>query len=517
MIDLLKAASRPLAVASALNGAPINEESYFSKLIVLTGEKEALQTQNGRWCYLDSLRLLMRVAGELTILIPADMQSLEEEVRTICDRVCFRAKPTIVCGRSDHNLRKASAILSIGHRSPPDLPWTSISADGWVARISSNGSDFPGDLSHPNQISSLFAASVGVAEVFKRLVGVSSDVIPDLGVLEFSLYDFADYDGSIGPDLPAQLTFPNTLLVGAGAIGNGVALLASQLPLHGKLHIVDKQEYGDENIGTCVLMEASGWSGKGKAARLAHWLGSNSGLEVAGEKALVADALAGECCKDLAPRLVLNGLDDVRARHDAQLIWPDLIVDGGISDFGVAVVQHRLDDRGLACLRCAFQLPSEDHQATQRSVTGLDEGSLRDQDRVLTMDDVEKADPKMRDWLTERVQSGMTICSVVSEASLEKLGASVESGFRPSVPFVATAAAALMMGETVKALCLPASTYHQSLVIGNLLLGGTNTSFLDRSADEACVCVMHRTSIEKLRLKRESMNRQPKAPHVGVP
>lgn len=508
MIDLFKAASRPLAVASTLNGSPINEKSYFSKLVVLTGEKEVLQTPNGRWCYLDSLRLLMRVVGELAVVIPEDMQSLEKEVRTVCDQVWFRAKPTILCEHFDDHLHRASAILNVGHRSRPGSPWTSIGASGWVARVSSNGSNLPNDFSHPNPISSMFAASVGVAEVFKRLVGVSKEVVPDLGLLEFSTYDFADYDGSIGPDLPAHLTIPNTLLVGAGAIGNGVALLASQLPLCGNLHIVDKQEYGDENIGTCVLMEAKGWSGKSKAVRLAHWLGSNSQLEVSGEKAFVADAIGGARCKKLDPSLVLNGLDDVRARHDAQLIWPDLIIDGGISDFGVAVVQHRLDDRGLACLRCAFQLPTEDHQVVQSSLTGLNQESLRDQERLLTMDDVEKANPTKRDWLIEKVRDGKTICSVVSEATLENLGASVESGFRPSVPFVATAAAALMMAETVKALCHSTRTYRQNLAIGNLLLGSAGVGFMDRSADESCVCVLHRALIERLRLNRKPGERR---------
>lgn len=143
--------------------------------------------------------------------------------------------------------------------------------------------------------------------------------------------------------------------------------------------------------------------------------------------------------------------------------------------------------------------------------------SLHDQDRLLTMADVEKADPKRRDWLIEKVRDGKTICSVVSEASLENLGASVESGFRPSVPFVATAAAALMMAETVKALCHSARAYRQNLVIGNLLLGSAGVGFMDRSADEACVCVLHRTLIDKLQFERESGSSSKRNPKLVTP
>jgi len=344
------------------------------------------------------------------------------------------------------------------------------------------------------------AASLGVAEIFKRIVGVAEEVAPLMDVSQFSLFEMSTDFADLGPILPVSIALPNTLLVGAGAIGNGVALLLSQLPLEGRLHVVDKQEYGDENLGTCVLMEPDGWVGIAKAGRLAAWLRENCGLEVSGEQALVKDALSGDAVRSVAPRLVINGLDDVAARHDTQLVWPDIMIDGGISDVGAAVVQHRLDDRYLACLRCAFELPRTDHVAAQEVITGLPASSLADPERLLTERDILAAAPEKRHLLEQCLRDGKTICSVI--ADLAKLGVTAEAGFRPSVPFVATTAAALVVAELVKALQFPAEGYAQSFIFGNVFLGPDSTAILNRPASASCLCVTRRAMIQTLRARR---------------
>jgi len=144
------------------------------------------------------------------------------------------------------------------------------------------------------------------------------------------------------------------LMVGAGAIGNGIALLLSQLAARGRLHIIDKQEYGRENRGTCVVFDDEEWLESSKAERLASWL-DGAGLVCTGEQAYVADALSGRFAQAMSVELVLNGLDDTDARRDAQLLWPSVIVDGGINAIGAAVTTHRLDRPHGACMRCSFK------------------------------------------------------------------------------------------------------------------------------------------------------------------
>ncbi|WP_165488698.1 MULTISPECIES: ThiF family adenylyltransferase [Dyella] len=504
MIDQDKAASRPMAVAAALTGRSIDDMAFHEQLVVLTGELRALRTPNGRWIFVDAVRLLLRVAGKLLIDIPEGLDDLTQEVRQICETCYVRQQPTIRIGQLDSDLSDAKAILNIGCQPRSGAPCVSVSANGWLCRATSGPASLDGDFSQANPISSLFAASIGVSEVFKRLIEMSDDISPPIENMTFSLFDHSDDPGDIGPTLPSTLEIPNTLLVGGGAIGSGVALLAAQLALRGKLHVVDKQQYADENMGTCVLMERNGWSKRGKAARLAEWISDNGSATASGERDFIADAASRETCQALAPSVVINGLDDVVARHDAQMLWPDIILDGGINNLGAAVVQHRLDNLGKACLRCTFKLPEVDTHAMQADLTGLDIRALIEPGRQLTAEDLESAAPDKRERLRKQMSEGKTICSIVSEAAMARLGVNLDAEFRPSVPFVATAAASLVMAEFAKYLLNPSAAYHQTTVFGSLFLGATSSARINRAADPSCLCVIHRETIlsSKVRLRQ---------------
>jgi hypothetical protein len=298
------------------------------------------------------------------------------------------------------------------------------------------------------------------------------------------------------------------LLVGAGAIGNGIALLLSQLPTRGRVHIVDKQDYGDENLGTSILLEREGWLGQPKATRLATWLHENSNLKVTGEKALIESAKSGLEVSGLAVDLILNGLDDVEARRDVQGLWPAVIIDGGINEVGAAVVQHRLDQKQLACLKCWFEPQKVDERLLLRRLTGLNISSKTDMGRLLTEEDIAQAPEDKRDSLRARKKEGKTLCSIFSEAALAaKLGVEVQEGFRPSAPFVATAASAMVVAEAVKALAFPETPVVSMFQIASLFLGPEESLIkLDRLPSASCQCVVHREKIDQLRAKRKNLS-----------
>ena len=67
------ASSRPLGVAEGLGCSLLDETVIFSRPVILTGERETLATQNARWCLLDSLRLLSRIVGPLTVVLPGGL------------------------------------------------------------------------------------------------------------------------------------------------------------------------------------------------------------------------------------------------------------------------------------------------------------------------------------------------------------------------------------------------------------------------------------------------------------
>lgn len=502
MIDLALASSRILATADALMGEHVTDAPMFSRTVVLIGESATLQSANGRWCFLGALRLLIRVVGDLEVILPYGTDEFEREVQGVCTTNCFRAPPRIRFGAPHEIPRSAAAVLNVGSNIDVTYPWTSINSQGWVARVSSGSQSLPESVSQPNPMASFLAASLGVAEVFKRIVGVPEDRAPMFERVEFSLFELSTEFADHGPALPESLSLPNTLLVGAGAIGNGIAWLLSQLSLQGRIHIVDSQSYGDENLGTCVLLEKAEWVGRDKAMLLAAWLSSHSQLQVTGERALVGDALAGADMRALAPALIMNGLDNVPARHEVQLAWPDLLIDGGISEAGVAVVQHRLASRNRACLRCAFELRGVDHRKSQQALTGLSQDALNNPHQVLSVAHIQTAAPDKQAWLREQVRIGKTVCSVVSEAALSALGVDAPAGFRPSVPFVATAASALVVAEMVKALQFNDREFPQTFTMGSLFLGPRSAVRLNRPAKPSCVGVARRDQILAAKSRR---------------
>jgi hypothetical protein len=500
-----KATSRPGGVAEILVGHPLNKGEVMARKVVLTGDREILGTENGRMCFLNCLRLLPRVTGKIEVCIPDGLCSLEEEIRALVETV-WRIDALEIRRYQDGFPEDVSAVLSVGSSSKQDLPWVTVNSNGWVARVASCGEELSSDTKQPNPIGALMAASLGVAEVFKLIYEVPAEVAPPVTKSEFSLYDFSTSPSDPGPGIPQHISLPDTLLIGAGAIGNGIALLLSQLNLSGRLHVIDKQDYGTENFGTCVLLDRDDWIGSPKAGCLSDWLQERSAIQASGEQGLIASARSSQLVKSMNVDLVLNGLDEVAARHDAQLLWPSVLIDGGINAIGAGVVTHRLDHPEGACLRCTFSTPSKNEKDAQTAATGLSTQSLAsDQGRLLTSADIEEAEESKRPWLRAKLAEGKTLCATITAAQSElQLGIDIEEGFRPSAPFVATASAALMIGEMLKALIYRESKFNQSFQLANVFLGPSSAVASLRKPNATCECVMHRELVMDLAAKRRS-------------
>ena len=167
------AVSRPLGVAASLGGSLIDEATIFARPVILTGERPTLATRNGRWCLLDSLRLLSRVVGPLTDVLPSGLADLESDVRQLAASVWTKGSVTVVIEGAPVAMESAVAILNVGSVVNPRLPWTAVNSNGWVARVSSGATALPEDTDQSNPVAALMAASFGVTEVFKRMTEAS--------------------------------------------------------------------------------------------------------------------------------------------------------------------------------------------------------------------------------------------------------------------------------------------------------------------------------------------------------
>jgi len=496
--DTALAASRPLSVAKELGSQELEPGNIFSKVVVLTGESDVLATNNGRWCFIDALRLLARVVGDLRIVLPKGVSRLHAEVDELLQTLWSQGtvRPELP---DAFNWAGADAVLNVGIGVRPELPWTSVIANGWVARCTSGKGALPAGCWQENPISCMLAASLGVTEVFKRVYGVPYDKAPPMEGDAFSLFEWStDFQG-LGPQLPEAVHLPNTLLLGAGAIGNGLVLLASQLSLNGRMLVMDKQNFGDENYGTCTLLDVQDWLNEPKAIMLAGWLDARSELGVTGLKSTIEDAEETGSLNSRNIDLVINGLDDIDARRAVQALWPRLTVDGAINSAGAAVVTYSLAHRDLACLRCAFDLPKKDLLATQSELTGLSRASLEgDPNRPITDKDIADAAEAARPFLKEQQRLGGTICSTMEAAQAAGLGLKLKSGFRPSVPFVATAAAAFVWAQVFRNLLWPNEPFVHTCQMASLFLGPHTSRRYKRMASTECECSRHASVIDRL-------------------
>lgn len=511
-VDLTLAGSRPAGIARELLGAGADVHRFQDRPVLLTGEVATLRTVNGRSCLLHGLRLLACMMRDLTVAVPAETGDLITAVREEAARVGFGAPITVIpvqLGEGEPNYDRYDAILSVGRAARPELPWTVINADGWLARVSSGSCDLPAGGDQANPMAALAAASLGVSEVFKRLLAPPGDQGVPFDGVSFNLFSYQPGDEDSGPaiDRPIDL---DILVVGAGAIGSGVVGVLRELTVTGRVEVIDRQAYADENLGTCLLVGPSD-VGRAKAEVAAEQL-RDAGIAATGRQEEVSD-YRQRVGMD-RPAVILNGLDNVEARHEIQGLWPDLVIDGAIGPLNAQVSRHPWDeDEDVACLRCLFQLPVIDTTAESVRMTGLRAERVVQGDELVTEQDVVEAPEERREYLRQRL--GKQICSIIPSEEIVRLsGGEEEVGFAPSAPFVACLSASMVVGELVKhALGLaPAEPLEPRYQI-DMLIGPDAGQPLPMGRRADCTCVTRRTNIETLRRR----TRERAAPREPLP
>lgn len=477
--------SRVVATAASLGAAASDATTFFSKPVLLTGERGALSTVNGRDCLQAALLLLLRMTTDLTVDIsnhpsPGEIYRIVEEYRihkiTVTTEV---PKP-----------QAFAATLNVGTKTSKTAPIIAINSDGWLLRVTSGDVPISPDCSQENPVGALAAASIGVSEIFKILVNLKPGRGEPLQGYSFSLWEYA-LSNNRGPEFPHRIELPTTALFGCGAIGNGIVYLLQRFVKSGKLTLVDKEVFEEENLGTCLVMKP-----KDIEERKADVLCKR--LPFANPFYGTVEAFKSDQGHPV-PKICLNGLDNIEARRQVQELWPDLILDGALGPVSCEVTIHPWGPN-LSCLMCDFEEPSTSAVKEATLVTGLTTERLRDQTATITEYDVEIAPDDKKEFLRARI--GRQMCSVVSEAELEKLSKEKRAQrFRPSVPFVACLSASMIVVELVRYIL----NSKQVLSTGfqfDVLVGPHNGIRKDHARKISCLCVTRRSIIEKLRSAR---------------
>ena len=469
-------------------------DNLLERPTLITGDASALLTPAGRSTFLASLSLLTRFCADVSVHVPEQAGSFERDVRDLAGRIMYAGNIRFL-GNADVMFERYSAILNVGPTSRSDLPWTAIACDGWVLQVCSGGGPMVLNFSQFNPAATLAAASLGAAEVFKRLLGVVAQVAPLLDNEVFSLLTYtADTDP--GPDirLPIRL---DCVLAGAGAIGNGVRHVLIELPAEGWLAVVDQQDAGEENWGTYIDLEPSQFDTPKANLACAGWGAAVTPVPL---KLDVANLLSKLGREIPFPDVTLGALDNIEARHEIQRLWPDLAIDGAIGDVTCQVSRHPWD-ADTACLQCLFREPrGEDSAVVASRLTGLSVESARRQDEEVTQKDIDEAVGEHKAWLAAR--KGRQKCSVIREALAEKLTAG-GAIFSPSAPFVACMSGAMVAAEFMKYRMGIASPLDPRFQF-NVLVGPRAGTMLEQGRRKTCFCVERSKAIARWRVERVS-------------
>lgn len=478
--------SRPAAVAARLLKDP-SADQLLLKPVLLTGDAAALETRAGRSMFLAALSLLTRFCGFVDVHVEA--AAFEQRAIELASRIHHAGAITFL-REAQINWSSYGAILNVGATLRADLPWTSIASDGWAIQICSTSGPIALSFKRFNPAATLAAASIGASETFKRLLGIMPPLGTLLGNELFSLLTYTE-SSDPGPDTPAVLTL-DCILVGHGAIGNGIRHVLLELPLEGWIVFIDDQDAGEENWGTYIDLQPSQF--RTSKAKLAT-LGWGSSVRPAYFKGDVAIARILLGLKLPHPSITLSGLDNIDARHELQLFWPDVALDGAIGDITCQVSRHPWQG-DTACLQCLFRHPpAEDAAVVASRATGLTVQSAARQEEVVTQADIDAAKAEKKAWLAKR--KGQLKCSVIREALAAELTGRANV-FSPSAPFVASLSGALVAAEFIKTrmgLKTPLDPRFQL----NVFRGPAAGALLDQGRCAGCFCVERRSAVERWR------------------
>jgi len=341
-------------------------------------------------------------------------------------------------------------------------------------------------------LGSIVTAAFGVAEAFKDMAPVVETRRVDHTHLTWCPVSLSE-DLTVAPMVEGPMRL-DLALAGCGAIGTAIALILSELDATGEILVLDRQEFGPENIATYSLGgEDDARMRRSKVDLVAEVLAKRYTVTPRhGDLETLVDDVDNGSVR--WPRLVLAGVDSVPARHQVQLLWPDRLIDAATG--GTAVGLHDVVAESGPCLMCFF--PSGGRvsaQETLAEITGLPVELLGHGDDVLRHEHIARLDPEKRDWLAPHL--GKKICNLANA-----LGLIVGAGdFQAAVTFVAVEAACLAVGRL---LALQLGMDLPNFVLYDSLIGPRADALERRKANPACYCQEKANRIKKIRAGRFS-------------
>lgn len=439
--------SRPARLAAALIDQTEQQAAqlFTEKRILVCIDEEFASLPDARETFLFALNQVLRFCPNVALGLPVPSLGLVEDANELNREIHENATPLRTLDPTQQ-LTAFHAILNIGSRVVPDLPWITVNSSGWVARAATalaSCDRLPWTLASPNPCGALAAACLGAGLAFFTILGQQPVVATEISLLTHA-------DGALGslgsgPSLPDKALALDAFVIGCGAVTNGWAYTIKRLPIAGRIEAVDSQSLRIENIGPYVLAKRS-LLATPKAAIIESYLAPAIKVTPRPEEWELFKIRIR--CGLQVPALIVNGLDNVLTRHSVQRLWPNTLIDMAAGGLTSQIIVKDANTESICLLR-ALEVPPDELDWAERLAkqTGLRAERIRlDPTGEITNADIEAADPALR----PRLAAGTLICGRVTEQNLQMEGH--DSNFAPAVPFVTSFSGVVGAAETMKYL-----------------------------------------------------------------
>ncbi len=220
--------------------------------------------------------LLSRWCRTVTIVLPEIVHSIipyfdTEELSSVVSHIMHDADPFSRFIISDHVVDNHSLRLHIGSGTIEDVKSaTIINASGWIASINtSQGSSLP-PAQDENILGAIAAACLGVAQIFKKAVGIPEELLISDGI--FNLFNLqrisTGKNGFTNPKID-KFDLGKILMVGAGSVGSSTAYCLKLSDMPCKMTVIDKDVVKIENFNRSPIFGRSNF-GLNKAEAVAQ-------------------------------------------------------------------------------------------------------------------------------------------------------------------------------------------------------------------------------------------------------
>ena len=361
----------------------VETQDYQTASFLVTGERDALETYDGRVLARTVMNLLSRFARDVDLAFPSvapdtELPSQGHTLAEQCLNQMWAADPHGRFGWVDNpNERNYECAIVLGEHDESIKANATIYVDGsgWIARIDRDDPIAIQRVHDDNPLGPIVAACLAVMEAFKTVTS-----LPDDQLSAEITYDVFQHEvrsavtPGAHPSLQPRIDLGTVQMVGVGSVGSAAVRFLGRLPVTGSVQLIDHDEVELVNLNRSPLFEA------------AHALEGVPKVEVAREflRGLDCDVSAYdttyegfEAVDAELPDVVLPLANEQGVRSQIQHNRPPLMLHATTSGADVTVRRNIPVDE--ACLLCHFPPDSpevDDPCSTvSSSASGVDTGS----------------------------------------------------------------------------------------------------------------------------------------------